>query len=257
MALHVYGLMRAEDGDRVLRAEDRDGPALATVVHDGVCALVSEVPDEGRVLRRETALAHSQILQTAFECGPVLPVRFGTVIRDPSALERDLLAPRTAELRSRLDALEAVAEMQLKASYREEPLLRSILASQPDLADRATRIRGLPPAATHFDRIALGEAISGAVQARRELDSRRLVDGLSSLAMAVTVSEPHSERAVLNASFLVARERLDEFDAAVEELSEQHAREMQFHLIGPMPVYSFSEPGWEEDRAGAGRSQWG
>jgi hypothetical protein len=252
MALYVYGFMRREDGASATRGAPSGGPAVSAVVHGELCALVSEVPDDNLALRRESALAHTDTLQRAFGHGPVLPLRFGTVLTDASSLEREVLAPRQEELLTRLGELEAVAEMQVKATYMEEPLLRSILASSPALAEKAARIRQLPADATHFDRLALGEAITLAVQSRQQADAQRIVAALSDLALAVSVGELAHERGVVNASFLVADDRLDEFDAAVEKLSQEHADRMQFKLLGPMPAYSFADSGWRQPtRAGS------
>jgi len=107
------------------------------------------------------------------------------------------------------------------------------------------RMRSLPPAATHFERVRIGEAIAGAVAARRAADANAMIGELRPLAVAVRVSEPHHPRTALGASFLVERSRLDSFDAAVERLSERHAGEAQFKLIGPMPAHSFADHEWE------------
>ena len=64
--------------------------------------------------------------------------------------------------------------MQVKATYLEEPLLRSILAGSTSLTQAAARIRALPPAATHFERINLGEAINKAVDARQARTRERM-----------------------------------------------------------------------------------
>lgn len=253
MALYVYGLMRAEDGSRA--AESRPQDSLDSVEHEGVCALVRSVGEGNLRLRRETALAHSDTLQAAFEYGPVLPVRFGTVLPDAQALQAALLAPRATALRARLEALENLAEMQVKTTYLEEPLLRSIVQGDPRLAQAAARIRELPPEATHFERINLGEAVHNHVTARREADAHRLLEQLRPLSVAVSVHEPNHERTVLNASFLVARQDLDEFDAHVERLSEESTATMRFRLIGPMPAHSFAEGSWDA-RETSGSGQW-
>jgi hypothetical protein len=253
MALYVYGLMRAEDGTRAAQALPE--LALDTVEHDGVCALVSQVGEGESRLRRESALAHTDTLQAVFDHGPVLPVRFGTVLADGDALQQTLLAPRATVLRGRLEALDGLAEMQVKARYLEEPLLRSIVEGDPRLTHAAARIHSLPAEATHFERINLGEAIHEEVDARRQIDSHRLVEELRPVAVAVSVREPRHERAVLNAAFLVARERLGAFDAEVERLSEERARMMRFRLIGPMPAHSFAEGTWT-DAGPAESAQW-
>src|SRR5437764_542017 len=117
----------------------------------------------------------------------------------------------------------------------EEPLLRSILKNDRSLMRAVERMRTLPPAATHFERVRIGEAIAGAVAARRDADAQAMIGELRPHAVAVRISDPHHERTALNASFLVDRASIERFDAAVEHLSERHAGEARFKLIGPTP----------------------
>jgi hypothetical protein len=52
---------------------------------------------------------------------------------------------------------------------------------------------------------------------------------------------------VLNIPFLVARDRQEEFEDAVEEVAQERQERMRFRLLGPMPVYNFidvEEPAW-------------
>ena len=251
MALYVYGLMWASDAAGACRDAKAGGPALRTVEHEEVAALVSRVSDRDLKLRRENLRAHTDVLQAAFRHGPVLPLRFGTALPDENAVKRDLLAPRAERFRTRLDALEEKAEMQVKATYLEEPLLRSLLAQDPRLAQTAQRVRELPSDATHFERIGLGEAITAAIVERRASDGQELLDALRPLALALVVGELQHERSVFNGAFLVEAGRIDEFDAAVEELSRARAGQMQFKLIGPMPAHSFADRDWERQTVGS------
>lgn len=254
MAQYVYGLMRAHEARAaVARSPDATGPPLRAIEHDGLCALVTDVPDTEIKLRRESALAHAGILQAAFEHGPVLPLRFGTVLPDEHAVTNDLLAPGAKDLLSRLDSLDGRAEMQVKATYLEEPLLRSILAQDQALARAVKRVQALPPAATHFERIRIGEATAGAVLARRATDGEELLGALRPLAVALSVSEPKQELGALDAAFLVDRSGLARFDKAVEELSEARGALMQFKLIGPLPAHSFADREWEATGEPSGR----
>src|SRR5581483_412032 len=165
MALYVYGIMRAADAAKAARKGE-----VEAVRQDGIAALVKDVPDDELRLRREVVLGHADVLQAAFKHGPVLPLRFGTAVADAGAVAKDMLAPRIDVLAQRLDALGGKAEMQVKAVYAEEPLLRSILDADPALRRTVDRVRRLPPAATHFDQIRIGEAIAAAVQMRRTAD---------------------------------------------------------------------------------------
>lgn len=246
MPIYVYGIMRACDATSAAQAA-----AVETVEHGELGALVRAQPDGELRLRRDTILAHAEVLQTALEHGPVLPLRLGTALPDPDAAVRELLVPRADALARRLDALEGKAEMQVKATYAEEPLLRSILDRDPPLRRAVDEIRRLPAAATHFQQIRIGEAIAQSVQARRTVDGQTLLGALRPLALAVSESAPHHERAVLNAAFLVESGGLARFDGTVEQLSQDRAPEIEFKLIGPLPAYSFADGGLEAP-AGAG-----
>jgi len=244
MGLYLYGVMRAADCPRGL---DPDEPgsraAVRAVRHDALCALVTEAPDGALQVRKDNLLAHTDVLRRALEHGPVLPLRFGVVMPDEVTIADELLRPQATELMARLHAFEDKAEMQVKATYLEEPLLRSVLAADPAVSKLADRVRRVSAEAGHFDRIRLGEMIAGAVQARRGVASRELTDRLRPLAVAVSVGQPQHERMALNAAFLVERARLGEFDAAVEQLSQERSDEMQFRLIGPLAPHSFADDG--------------
>lgn len=243
MALYLYGLMRADDlGQRVDigRSED-EAPGVDVVVHEGLAALVGVVEGDPVRLRREALVAHNDVLQRALEYGPVLPLRFGTVVPDAEALKREILAARQDELTARLQQLAGKAEFRLKVSYRQEPVLQEIVAGDPELRRSAEFVRGLPAEASHFERVSLGERISLAVQARRERDARQLMAELEPLAVAVDVGAVQHPAMALNASFLIAQERREQFDATVERLATERAKRMEFKLIGPLPAHSFAD----------------
>jgi len=46
---------------------------------------------------------------------------------------------------------------------------------------------------------------------------------------------------VFSASFLVDRDRIAEFDQAVDETGRQHADRMRLKYTGPLPPHSFAE----------------
>jgi hypothetical protein len=251
VALYVYGIMRSRDAARAVGAPE-GRVAVETVQHEQISALVSPTEGGGIRLRRDNILAHADVLQAAFEHGPVLPYRFGTVVPDAETMTREVLAPSADGLAARLEALDGRVEMQLKAVYAEEPLLRSVLARDPKLARSVQRNREMPAAATHFERIRIGEAIAAAVQARGAADGEAFLTALAAIAVDHVISPPHHERAVMNVAFLVDRADLARFDQAVEALSEERGDEIEFKLIGPMPPYSFADSDFTPGGAKAG-----
>src|SRR5919201_1443390 len=85
------------------------------------------------------------------------------------------------------------------------------------------------------------QAVREALGAKRAEDGRGLVDRLLPHALAVEVGNAVHERMAANASFLVARDRLAEFDRAVNELGAEQAGRIRLKYTGPLPPHSFVE----------------
>ncbi|HEX6713278.1 MAG TPA: GvpL/GvpF family gas vesicle protein [Thermoleophilaceae bacterium] len=250
MALVVYGVMRAADCPGGFSVDWRKQTVdVCAVEHEGVCALTGEAPDGAVRLRRDALLAHSEVLNAAMEHGPVLPLRFGVAMPDENAVRDELLAPNAGSLAGRLDALAGTAEFQLKVTFVTDRVLPSIVAADSQLADIAARLRSLPGAAGHFDRIRLGELIGQHVDGRAAAIEAEVVDALAPLAMAVAHGERQHEWMALNIAFLVADAQRNGFDAAIDRLNEGYGGDLQFKLIGPLPPHSFAEHAWEAGAA--------
>ena len=132
------------------------------------------------------------------------------------------------------------------ASARVSHSVNSATAPASDTS-AARAVAGRPAAATHFERIRLGELVANAVEARRTADAAAILDGLRTLADSYVPGDPLHEQMVVNAAFLVRRDKLAEFDAGVERVSAERADRMHFKLTGPLPPFSFvssEEPAW-------------
>jgi hypothetical protein len=95
--------------------------------------------------------------------------------------------------------------------------------------------------ATREIRVRLGELVSNALEQRRERDSVEILEPLKEVSLAATVDGLEMEFMVLNAPFLVERDRQEEFERAVEEVADERRDRMRFRLLGPMPAYNFIE----------------
>lgn len=222
---------------------------VRAVEHESVCALTGNAPDGPLQLRRDALMAHSEVLHAAMEHGPVLPLRFGVVMPDEGVVRDDLLAPNAGSLAGRLDALAGTAEFQLKVTFVTDRVLPSILAEDTRLADIANRLRSLPGAAGHFDRIRLGELIGQHVDGRAQAIEAEVVDALAPLAVAVAHGPRQHEWMALNIAFLVEDAQRSTFDAAIDRLNSDYGGDLKFKLIGPLPPHSFAEHAWEAGAA--------
>jgi hypothetical protein len=234
----VYGVVR---GDARLDElpEGIAGAPVRVVGSGALGALVSTVEGpEVRATRRDL-ISHSRVLERALASGPVLPLRFGTVLADEASVVSDLLEPRREELTTLLARFERKVELRVKGFYRDEELLREVVAADPGIARLREATRGVPEAAGYGARLRLGEAVARAVEAVRARDAGEIVGRLRGLADDVALDEEPREGVAVAASFLVERDRVWAFDEAMDELARRHEGRIRFKYLGPLPPHSF------------------
>ena len=239
MAKYVYGIV--ETGTSKPRERGIGGAPLGVVATEDAAALVSEVATGNVRLGRDEVLLHSKVLERALSRGPVLPMRFGVVMSDAEEVRRRLLDEHGPELRAQLAEFAGKVEIRVRATYEEESLLREVLREHPQIAALRETVRGGSENATYYDRIRLGELVAAAIQRRREHDAQTIVDALSPAALDVEVGEPGHERVAVQASFLVERDRMAEFDDTLDKVADQYGGRIRFKLVGPLPPHSFVE----------------
>ena len=87
----------------------------------------------------------------------------------------------------------------------------------------------------------MGQRIAAAIHANQDRDARWLVQSLTSVVRDVRIGKPLNDLMVLNASFLVDRAMLPQFDRTLEKVDAQVGHRMQLDCVGPLPPYSFAE----------------
>jgi Gas vesicle synthesis protein GvpL/GvpF len=238
--VYLYGIIPAADAEHWQPVPGLDGPsrAVRTVVEGGLAALVSDLAPDHVPGRPEDLEAHSRVLEHAIERGATLPMRFGHVVDGDDRVRREVLAGHAAELGSLMAALQDDVQMTVKAYYAKEALLRDVLAAHPDLARESAALASMPEADPA--RVALGERIAAAAEARRAEVESALMAALSGVPEDVVVEPPSSDRVALSAQLLVRRDRRPALDAQIGELSAALQDELAFRYVGPLPPYSFS-----------------
>lgn len=239
MAQYVYGIVQATA--TAPRGRGIAGAPLRLVVGDDAAALVSEIAGDSVRLGREEILVHARVLERALKRGVVLPMRFGVVMSGAEEVRSRLLDEHGPDLKVQLSELEGKVEIRIRAVYEEESLLRDVVREHPEIAGLRAAVQSRSEDAGYYERIRLGELVASAMERRRERDAEAIVDALAAAALAVEVGEPAHERVVLQASFLVARERQREFDKILDRVAEGYGGQIRFKYTGPLPPHSFVE----------------
>ncbi|MEU9589165.1 GvpL/GvpF family gas vesicle protein [Streptomyces sp. NPDC048193] len=214
-------------------------PREVRILKEGeLAAVVSDAPEDLRPKRREL-LAHQNVLSEAGAEGCVLPMRFGSVAPDDSAVTA-VLAERAEHYQERLRALDDRVEYNIKANHVEEAVLHHVMADNPEIRALAEANRQ-SSGGSYEDKIRLGEMVAAAVKDKESVDGAAVERALEPAADAVSVG-PESTGWLANVSFLVKRETAEEFLAAVERVRREMPH-LEVRVNGPLPPYSFVEPG--------------
>jgi hypothetical protein len=150
------------------------------------------------------------------------------------AVRDELLAPHGEELQAQLERLKGRVELTLRATYEEAPLLREIMATEPQIRALHAANRG-----SYLEQVRLGEMIAAAVEARRRRDTDEILEQLVPLAEDYQLAEPRHERMALSASFLIPHDGIADFDAAVDDVGRRQKHRMRLRYTGPLPPHSF------------------
>jgi hypothetical protein len=198
-----------------------------------------------------TARAHHEVIETVAKERSVVPMRLATVYSSEEAAG-DMLRERAADLRQALTRLTGRSEWGVKAYV--------VMPDDSAAGQRAETHDPAPgPGAAYLMRRraqlaarqdARQEAVASAQAVHAELGQ------LSASARVYPPQSPeiagHPGVMVLNAAYLVAEDRAEEFGAAVTELAARHGA-LQLTLTGPWPAYSFVGQFAGQDETGDAR----
>lgn len=219
---------------------------IYTAPHRGLAVVVSDVESEEQYgATRAHMLVHQRVQERVMEEMTVLPVRFGTVAEGASGNTpvddiRRLLGKRSEEFERLLREMEGKVEMGLKALWSDEAAIyQEILAENAAIRRLRDAVVGRPPAVVRFQGIPLGEMVKKALERKKEREAAALLASLRPLAFRTQEGAILLDRMVVNAAFLVEKQRQEEFDQAVECLDREHGQRATFKYVGPTPPYNF------------------
>ncbi|HEY0474581.1 MAG TPA: GvpL/GvpF family gas vesicle protein [Kribbella sp.] len=216
-----------------------DGRPVEVVPYGGVAAVMSRLGLDRSVARRDDLIAHGQVLDAAAAAGAVIPVRFGSVLRDWQELVSEVLEPRYTQYETMLGELAGHAQFVVHVRYEEQQILTEVVAESPEIAALREQTRGLSEESSYRGRIRLGEMVAAAVEAKRDIDLRRVLAALEPFAAASEIRESGGLDQLVDVAFLVGDDRRADFEHAAEKLASELGGRARVSLVGPTAPYDF------------------
>ena len=235
---YVYCIIRSD------RQRDFGGIGIGgnqrvyTVHHTDLAAVVSDTPIVIYDPTRENVLAHEFVNETVMKEHTVIPMSFGTVFRSEDDV-MELLRSTYHAFSDVLEKMKDKIEFGLKVLWDRDKVVATLEQENEEIRRLKDEISRHTSTSTYFARMQLGRL----VQSTLEESSQRYVADIHELLKAVAVAsrsnKPIGDRMILNAAFLVERDRDKAFDEKVKEISRKYEDVLTFKYSGPWPPYNF------------------
>jgi Gas vesicle synthesis protein GvpL/GvpF len=219
-----------------------------TVNYRDIAAVVSDTPLEVYDPTRENVLAHERVNEAVMRGFTVIPMSFNTVFKTREDIV-ELLRSAYDAFRDVLGKMEDKLEFGLKVLWEPEIVIREIEKDNENLRLLRQEISS-QKGSTYFARMQYGRLVDSLLQHRSEQLVSEIFAALSDVSIASRANKPIGEKMILNAAFLVPRDREGDFDVKVKEIDARYAN-LNFKYTGPWPPYNFVNIRLKLERADA------
>jgi len=207
-----------------------------TVNFKDIAAVVSDAPIAVHEPTRANVLAHERVNETVMRDHTVIPMSFGTVFKTRDDIH-ELLRSAYDAFKDVLVKMEDKLEFGLKVLWDRDLIVKELETENEDIRRLKSEITS-QKGSTYFARMQYGRLVDGALQARSELYVQEIFDALRPASVASRANRPIGDRMIMNAAFLVLRDKEGEFDRIVKQIGAKNSQ-LTFKYTGPWPPYNF------------------
>jgi hypothetical protein len=234
---YVYCIIPAADplkfGPIGIGAEPAE---VHTINYKELGAVVSDTPIEVFDATRENVLAHERVNETVMRKHTVIPMSFGTVFKTREDII-ELMRAAYEAFKDVLNKMQDKLEFGLKVLWDRDAVIRDIESDDEDVRRLKSEISS-QKGSTYFARMQYGRLVDAALESRSERYVAEIFEQLRPVSVASRANKPIGDKMILNAAFLVAREKEAAFDARVKQIGARHDT-LTFKYTGPWPPYNF------------------
>src|SRR5882757_5331897 len=234
---YVYCIIQASDPLRFGPLGIGAHPAeVHTVNYKDIAAVVSDTPIEVHDPTRENVLAHERVNETVMRKFTVIPMSFGTVFKTREDII-ELLRSAYDAFHDVLVKMQDKLEFGLKVLWDRELIVKELEHHDEDVRRLKQEISA-QKGSTYFARMQYGRLVDAALQAHSEKYVADIFVALRDVAVASRANKPIGDKMIMNAAFLVARDKEQAFDQRVKEIGARFDK-LTFKYTGPWPPYNF------------------
>ena len=219
------------------------GDVVYTLPYQDIAAIISSSPIVKYPVTRENTIAHAKVLDTAVEEGTVLPARFCTIGENEKLIVEKVLQPRYQEFVDLLRKMEGKVELRVRARW---PNLDAIFA---EVVEENKDIKSLKEALLNekdaqkkrAGMIKVGEMLQSALEEKKKAEAEELLETLKPLSLEWRENQVYGDMNLINAAFLLPKEKEADFDKVISDLQEKYGDRKQLKYTKSLVPYNFVE----------------
>ena len=219
------------------------GDKVHTVHQNGLAAVVSSSPVVKYPVRRDNMMAHQKVLEEVMEKFTLLPVRYCTIAEDEEKIKEKLLKARSQEFKDLLEKMKGKVELGVRAFWTNlEGIFAGIVSENEEIAQLKKRIEEeKSEQKVYAGKIKIGEIVKRVLGEKKKKEAQTLLDSLRGLAEDLRENHILGDRNILNASFLVRKEKEEKFDQKINQIQQEFGERTKLDYFGPIPPCNFVE----------------
>jgi hypothetical protein len=249
---YVYGIIEAKEQTGFGKIGiGGAGEMVYTVKYQDIAAVVSKTSVYIFDPTRENALAHEHVIETVMKSYTIIPMSFGTVFRTDDDI-REVLKSIYASLKDVLHQMSGKLEFGLKVNWDRDQIIEELKREDEEIRQFHQEIIRKHLQSTYLARMQLGRMIDKALAERATQYVREIYEALRSVCVASRDNQPIGDKMIMNAAFLVDRNREAEFDNIVNKIARKYGKRLKFKYTGPWPPYNFVNIRLKLERVSAG-----
>jgi hypothetical protein len=241
---YIYGIIQANDkksfgsiglGD--LKKE------VYAVSHQDISAVISDSPiivyhsmTKDKVV--SDLLCHQSVIERVMEDHTIIPMKFGTFAEEEKEVV-EILKTGYGQFKDTLGLMSNKIELDVVALWNKEIIFKEI-AEEKEIKEFKEKIASGPPDPPLSDRVKLGRMVEKSLKRKNLEYAEEILLVLKEESLDFCTHDTLDNTMILNSSFLLDKEREEDFEKRLNELDEKFSRKINFRCVGPLAPYSFS-----------------
>lgn len=219
------------------------GDLVHTLHFQNLAAIVSSSPIVKYHVTRDNSIAHQKVLEAVMQEFTVLPVRFCTIAEAEEAIIEKVLKSRYQEFIDLIKDFEGKIELGVRCFWTDMNVVFAEIVEENEVikALKETLLKETNEQKKYAGQIKIGQLVKRALEEKKKREAEELLEVLKPLSLDYRENRVLGDMNLVNAAFLVAKERETEFDQKMQELEKYYGRRKKLKYIGPVPPYNFVE----------------